>query len=137
MKNLRLYCSTINYYKVLETLPQHIFPVGLGNNTFPDKWLKEKKGLNISHLNSYYAELTMFYWVWKNELKKMDKNDFVGTCQHRLLWLNEHYNQKQKYSTSSLYSKLLRPDNLIFNRNDLIHLNGISYKKKNIYEDFC
>ena len=44
MKNVRLYCCTINYFKVLDVLPDYILPVGLGNNNFPENWLTEKKG---------------------------------------------------------------------------------------------
>jgi hypothetical protein len=137
MTNLKIYCCTIKHYKVLDQLPEYILPVGLGDNTFPHNWLTEKSGDNISHLNSYYAELTMFYWIWKNKLKKMGQNDFIGTCQHRLLWLNKLYKKKQKFSTSSLYSRLLNVENEIFVKNDLIHLNAINFEKKNLYEDFC
>lgn len=137
MTNLKIYCCTIKHYEVLEQLPKYIFPVGLGNNTFPQSWLTEKFGDNISHLNPYYAEFTMFYWIWKNELKKMSQNDFIGTCQHRLLWLNKFYEKKQKSSPSSLYAKLLNSENEIFLKNDLIHLNAINFKEKNLYEDFC
>jgi len=137
MINCKIYCCSIEHFRVLDSLPKHILPVGLGEKTFPKNWATEKEGLNISHLNRYYAEFTMFYWVWKNELKKMDKDDFVGNCQHKLLWLNEYYKKKQKYSPSSLYSKLLSPNNDIFQNNDLIHLSEITFSKKNLYEDFC
>ena len=114
MKNVRLYCCTINYFKVLDVLPDYILPVGLGNNNFPENWLTEKKGENISSLNPYYAEFTMFYWIWKNKLRDLGENDFIGTCQHRWLWLNEFYKKKQRFSFGSLYSKLLNPQNEIF-----------------------
>jgi hypothetical protein len=139
MTNLKLYCCTINHYKVLEKLPHYIVPVGLGQGNFPKNWLTDKTGHNISHLNSFYGEFTMFYWIWKNELKKMTSNDFIGTCHHRRLWLNKFYDKKQKFNISSLYSNLLNEKNNIFLKNDLIHLNAINFNKtkKSLYEDFC
>ena len=44
MSNLKIYCSTINHYKILEKLPSYINPVGLGENIFPENWETEKKG---------------------------------------------------------------------------------------------
>lgn len=137
MVNLKIYCCSIKYFKVLDSLPDYIIPVGLGDNIFPNHWEVEKKGNNISHVNPYYAEFTMFYWIWKNRLKNMEPNDFIGTCQHRLLWLNNYFLKKQKFNLTSLYSNLLNPNNKFFLNSDLIHLNEITFKNKNLYADFC
>ena len=48
MINLDIYCMTIQYLRILEKLPPYIKPLGLGNNNFPDHWLTEKKGENIT-----------------------------------------------------------------------------------------
>jgi len=61
MVNLKIYCCTIKYFKVLEKLPSYITPVGLGHNDFPHYWIRENSGENITDLNPYYAEFTMFY----------------------------------------------------------------------------
>ena len=111
-------------------------PIGLGDNIFPDKWEKEKNGINISHLNKYYAQLTMYYWIWKNKLKQLNANDFTGNCEHRLLWLNELYTKKQKFSPYSLYNKLLQPNNKIFKVSDIILRQPIIFTRKNLFEDF-
>ena len=102
MINLDIYCMSIQYFSVLDKLPQHIKPVGLGNNIFPKHWLIEKNGINISHLNKYYGEASGFYWIWKSKLKNKEENDWVGTCQYRRMWLNNIYNQKQKLSYKTL-----------------------------------
>ena len=136
MKNVRLYCCTIKHFEVLEKLPDYIVPVGLGNNDFPNNWLIEKVGENISDLNPYYAEFTMFYWMWKNKLSEFGDNDFIGTCQHRWLWLNEFYKKKQRFTLNSLYSKLLDPANDIFKNNELVHLNPHYFSKINLKQDF-
>ena len=86
MINLDVYCMTIEYFSILDKLPPYIKPLGLGDNIFPKHWLTEKNGKNISELNRHYGEATGFYWIWKNKLKSDD--DWVGSCQHRRLWLN-------------------------------------------------
>ena len=74
MSNLEIYCTSIQYFNILDKLPSYIKPLGLGNNNYPDHWLKEKNGKNISNLNKYYGETSGFYWVWKNRLNNKDKN---------------------------------------------------------------
>ena len=44
MRKIKIYCSSIKYYSLLNKLPGYITPLGLGNSEFPDDWLKEKKG---------------------------------------------------------------------------------------------
>ena len=136
MSDLKIYCSTIKYYKILDKLPSYIVPVGLGENVFPNNWKIEKNGKNISHLNKYYAQLTMYYWIWQNKLEELHSDDFVGFCEHRLLWLNKLYQNKQKFSPHSLYNKLLKTKNHIFNNKEIILPQPIIYKKKNLFEDF-
>ena len=70
----------------------------------------------------------MYYWLWKNKLKEMESNDFIGSCEHRLLWLDQLYDNKQKYSLSNLYSKLLKPNNSLFQNNDIIQLKPTNFK---------
>ena len=136
MTNLNIFCSTIKYLKILEKLPSYITPIGLGDNRFPDQWLTEKKGEIISYLNKHYGQLTMFYWLWKNKINEMNNEDFIGSCEHRLLWLNQLYEKKQKYSFDSLYSKLLSPNNAIFKNLDLIQLKPTTFKNRTVLEDF-
>ncbi len=136
MRNLNIFCATINYFKILEKLPSYIVPVGLGDKQFPANWLIEKKGENISHLNKHYGQLTMFYWLWKNKINQMHAEDFIGSCEHRLLWLDKLYEEKQKYSFDSLYSKLLSPKNKVFEEIDLIQLKPTTFKNRTVLEDF-
>ena len=51
MINLDIYCTTGHYFNVLDKLPSYIKPLGLGDNNYPDHWLNEKNGKNISNLN--------------------------------------------------------------------------------------
>tara|TARA_B100001741_G_scaffold265271_1_gene230618 strand:+ start:566 stop:1381 length:816 start_codon:yes stop_codon:yes gene_type:complete len=136
MSEISIYCCTIENCKILEKLPSYITPVGLGNKTFPKYWEIEKNGENISKLNSYYAELTMYYWMWKNKFKKYEKNDFIGTCKHDLLWLDKLYTKKQKVVFSNLYQNLLSVNNEAFKNKDIIVPQEIIYTNKTLFEDF-
>ena len=136
MTNIKIYCSTIKHYKVLDKLPSYITPIGLGDGTFPDNWKIEKNGKNISHLNKYYAQLTMYYWIWKNKVEKLHSDDFIGFCEHRLLWLNELYQEKQKFSINNLYNKLLQPENDIFKSYEIIVNQPVVFSNKSLFEDF-
>jgi hypothetical protein len=136
MANLQIYCTTIKYYKVMDHLPNFIFPLGLGSTDFPNYWLDEKKGININSLNKFYAELTGFYWLWKNQLKNLNKNDIIGNCHNRVLWLDKLIDQKQKFTTESLYKNLLSNNNHKLNEYDVIQVQPITFKNKNLLSDF-
>ena len=136
MANLDIYCTTIRYFSVIDKLPPYIKPLGLGNVDYPEDWLTEKKGNNISALNKYYGEASGFYWIWKNKLKGLNDDDWIGTCHYRKLWLNNLYDGKQKLSVDSLYSNLLKPNNKIFMDCDVIQVQPIFLKNETIFEQF-
>ena len=136
MQNLDIYCLTIKYYDLINKFPSYIKPLGLGNGGFPNNWLAEKNGESIFELNKYYGEYTGIYWIWKNKLKNMNDNDWIGTCSYRGLWLNNLYNKKQKFSITSLNSNLLKPDNKIFLSSDLILVQPIILKNETIFQQF-
>ena len=89
MKNLKMFCICVHN----ELLPKlkHInyIPVGLGDEKFDSEWLTDKSGENISEKNKYYGEYTFHYWFWKNEIKKIKDNDWIGFCAYRRFWMNE------------------------------------------------
>ena len=136
MANLDIYCTTIRYFSVIDKLPSYIKPLGLGNVAYPENWLTEKEGNNISALNKHYGETSGLYWIWKNKLKGLNDNDWIGTCHYRKLWLNNLYDKKQKLSVDSLYSNLLKPNNKIFMDCDVIQVQPIFLKNETIFEQF-
>ena len=83
MSNLNLYCLSLKYYNLIDKLPSYIKPLGLGTEKYPEHWLTEKNGENISDLNKYYGQYTGIYWIWKNHLKDMADDDWIGTCEYR------------------------------------------------------
>ena len=96
----------------------------------------EKNGENIANLNRYFSEWTGLYWIWKNRLNGKDKNDWIGSCGYRKLWLNDLYNRKQKFSFSSLYSNLLNPNNEIFKNCDVVQVQPIFLKNETVFQQF-
>ena len=136
MSNIEIYCLSHKYFSLLDKLPEYIKPLGLGNNIYPAHWLNDKQGENISHLHEHYGEGTGIYWIWKNKLKNMNANDWIGTCHYRRFWLNKLYNNKQKLNVSSLYSNLLKLDNKIFSRCDSIQIQPTTFKNETIFQQF-
>jgi hypothetical protein len=135
--NLIIYAASSYNLKILNKLPKHIIPFGLGENNFSYNWLCEKNlKYNISNLNIYYGEASGVYALWKNELEKFTKDQWIGICHYRKLWLDKLYEKKQKYSFDTLYSRLLSPQNIIFDNSESILIQPIIYKNKNLIQDF-
>jgi len=136
MSNLYIYCTSINYYKILDKLPNYIKPLGLGKNFFPNSWLNENDGFNLAKRNKFYGEMTGIYWIWKNLIKYMKPNDKIGNCHYRKLWLNQSYDKKQKFSIKSLYANLLKTNNSNLASFKNIQVQPIIFKHKNLFKDF-
>ena len=94
--NLNLYCITHKYFKFLENLNLKIIVGGsyYNKSKFPKKWLLDKTKKNIAKKNINYETLTSIYWIWKNEIKKYNKNDWIGICHYRRFWLKKKLNKK-------------------------------------------
>ena len=106
MKNLEMYCITLepNHYDLIKGFGYT--PVGLGEKVFNDKWLSDKVGLNISHKNKFYGEYTFHYWLWKNYLDKIDSR-WIGFCQYRKFWSLD-VNEKDHINLQNLTKKILK-----------------------------
>ena len=90
MKNLNMFCLSLepNHYEFIKNLGY--LPVGLGDKKFNNNWINDKSGINISNKNKNYGEYTYHYWFWKNYLNKID-DKWIGFCQYRKFWtLKEH-----------------------------------------------
>ena len=93
MKNLKMFCTTLepNHYEFIKKLGY--IPVGLGEKDFNNNWFKDNSGINISKKNKNYGEYTYHYWIWKNYLDKLD-DKWIGFCQYRKFWSMKDYNTK-------------------------------------------
>ena len=91
MKNLKMFCTSLepNHYNIIKNLGYT--PVGLGEKDFGDGWSRDNSGINISNKNKNYAECTYHYWVWKNYLNKIDEK-WIGFCHYRKFWTLEMKN---------------------------------------------
>ena len=94
--NLKIYCITHKYFPFLKKMNLRIIVGGAHykKNTFPKNWLLDNRYKNISKKNFNFGTLTSIYWIWKNELKKYNKNDWVGICHYRRFWLKEKHDNK-------------------------------------------
>ena len=86
---LKMYCISIDEKDLDLIVRLGYIPVGLGNSNFSDKWLKDSAGINISHKNKWYTELTFHYFFWKNELPYISDNTWVGFSAYRDIWVNQ------------------------------------------------
>ena len=91
MKNLQMYCITLNplHRNLIEKL--NYIPVGLGDKNFGQGWLQDNTGDNIAFKNQHYGEYTFHYWLWKN--KKINFNGWIGFCQYRKFWKKKPKNE--------------------------------------------
>ena len=93
MKNLKMYCLTLdkNHLNIIKKF--NYVPVGLGKDNFDNEWFSDKTGINISKKNPYYGEYTFHYWLWKNHLDKIN-TDWIGFCQYRKFFLKKDFKEK-------------------------------------------
>lgn len=64
-------------------------------------WLTDALGESISSKNSFYCELTAYYWLWKNY--KGEENDPVGISHYRRYFID--YKKKSKEITEDIVSE--------------------------------
>ena len=88
MKNLQMFCLTLDDRHLDKIKSLNYSPVGLGDKLFNDEWFTDKSGNTINKKNPFYGEYTFHYWIWKNYLNKI-QTDWVGFCQYRKFWLKE------------------------------------------------
>jgi len=92
VNNLEIFCICI-HNKLLDKIKKlNYTPVGLGSDIFSNEWTRDNSGVNISSKNKFYGELTFHYWLWKNKLKSIQNNKWIGFCGYRRFWKNEFDN---------------------------------------------
>jgi len=82
---MKMYCITLKDEHFDKIKKFGYIPVGLGKNIRNKNFNTDTIGKNISEKNPFYGEYTFHYWLWKNEIKKLNQ-DWIGFCQYRKFW---------------------------------------------------
>ena len=93
MNNLSIYCLTLNPDHLDLIKKINYIPVGLGERNFSNEWMRDIAGKNISKKNSSYGEYTFHYWMWKNNLERIN-TEWIGFCQYRKFWIKDNVDKK-------------------------------------------
>ena len=102
-----MYCLTIydDHFEKINKLG--FIPVGLGKNITSSNFQTDYVGTNISKKNPFYGEYSFHYWIWKNEMRKLDTQNWIGFCQYRKYW-SLHPEQKNIDTLNSLNDNLIK-----------------------------
>ena len=93
MQTLKMFCLDLHDKDFDKISSLGYIPVGLGEGNFNKQWMRDNTGENISHKNKKYGEYTFHYWFWKNMLRKIEDNTWIGFCAYRRLWSQNKDNQ--------------------------------------------
>lgn len=85
-------------------LPAGLIPLYVGSHADSFEGLNDRSGDSIWRKNDTFCELTAQYWVWKNHLPRLDKNDIVGFCHYRRYFTKHHKEQHACNISQEMYS---------------------------------
>ena len=123
MKNAKIFCLCLNDNYLDKVKELDYIPVGLGKNSFSKDWVTDDNGINISTKNSYYGEYSFHYWLWKNELKNILDDTWIGFCTYRRFWQKENKDLENNFDFKETILNNI-PDE--WNNFDVILANKIS-----------
>lgn len=86
------YCITGKNYSYLNDLGLKTIVSGSISkdlSKFPDSWLKDSSGNNISNKNKNFGTLSSHYWLWKNEFINLRDDDWIGINHYRRFWIDK------------------------------------------------
>ena len=92
MNNLKIFCVTDKDLPYLKKLPYKL--AGVGKSNFSKEYYLANIKDNINYKEKYYSELTFHYWFWKNEMKRLANNTWIGFCQKRRFWIKKNILKK-------------------------------------------
>ena len=107
--------------------------------------LKDNTGDNISKKNKNYAELTAWYWVWKNYLPAHPEVEYVGFCHYRRFLdftrkpsVSQHFNER----LFKTFARNLKnyTDDMIYDfvrTYDIILPSKHAFRRKSVYEQYA
>ena len=100
-----MYCITNKHLDYIDNLTYK--KAGVGKENFPKHYYLANSLDNIFYKEKYYSELTFQYWFWKNKLKKIKKNIWIGFCQKRRFWIKKN-SVINKVNTTNLKKNVIR-----------------------------
>ena len=106
IKRIMMFCVTDKVLNYFQGLPYKF--AGVGKEKFPKKYLLSNKLKNIFYKEKHYSELTFQYWFWKNILKKINNNTWIGFCQKRRFWLKIKNTNKYNININNLKKNILQ-----------------------------
>jgi len=126
LRDLKIFCVTNKNLNLTKNFPYQI--AGVGKAIFPNHYLRADKNDNIFYKEKNYSELTFHYWFWKNKLRNLKKNNWIGFCQKRRFWIKKGINTKE-INKKNLHKYLLTklPDD--FNKYESIICEPIHVNK--------
>ena len=104
LNNLEIYCVTDKDLLYLKNLPYKL--AGVGKSNFSKEYNLANTKDNIDYKEKYYSELTFHYWFWKNEMKNLENNSWIGFCQKRRFWIKKNIS-KNDITTYNLMNYIL------------------------------
>lgn len=125
-KSLNVFIHTYNKQILSEIIDDWHTPLQVGADVsqLDICEVKDNTGDNISNQNSFYSELTGFYWAWKNA----PKTDYVGFEAYR-----RHFNFTKEITLSILEDyDIILPTPINLDR----ETNAEFYARVNIKDDF-
>ena len=105
MLNKKIFCMCLNSHHLENLKKLNYVPVGLGEKEFSSHWLRDNTGDNISNKNPYYGEYSFYYWLWKNLLKEIENDTWIGFTGYRY-----HWSQNNNLNSDNL-NKLINKEN--------------------------
>ena len=131
MKNLSMYCITLDPKHEEKINALTYIPVGLGNNKFSDTCLSDKTGDNICSKNPFYGEYTFHYWLWKNNFMNIEDGCWIGFCTYRRFWKNKiaKSNNLKHQIISEIPEEWNNYDVILANKIDLTNVKWIKVLK--------
>ena len=108
MSIIHNYCITGRNFNFLNNLNMNIILAGSDDKNlsdYPDNWIKDNNGLNISNKNKNFGTLSSHFWLWKNKLKDYSDEDWIGINHYRRFWVKKENND---IIVSNLSNNILR-----------------------------
>ncbi len=90
MKNLKMFCISLEPSHLAFIKSLNYTPVGLGEKSFSNEWMTDKTGKNISEKNKNYGEYTFHHWIWKNYIDQLN-DEWIGFGQYRKFWTTDNF----------------------------------------------